>query len=358
MDQDSETSSPSQDAEARPKAPAPTVSNISVGLMISGIVAFLVLLNAVSLLARFDWRWDLLTHFRFQYLVVFAVATPSLWLLRWRRMAMIAMAGLLLNAWFVLPIYLPSSDTRRAAELQADAQAPSLMVLHFNVHTSNARKQDVAAMIQTSGADVVFLQEINRAWVDALDAELAGYESVLIDPRSDNFGIGMWLRAGSVVTVRQARLVDVSDGRAQVNAIDATLEVSGGASVRILAMHTLPPLSGDYASARDAQLAGAGAVAQSTQGPFVLIGDLNATPWSASYRRLVKAGGLTDSLRGRAGWPTHAPGASWPAGLVSLGMIPIDHCLTAGGAVVVERRLGDATGSDHQPMMVEVGLVD
>ncbi|MEM9415620.1 MAG: endonuclease/exonuclease/phosphatase family protein [Planctomycetota bacterium] len=341
------------------QSPAPRgPANLLIGLAVSAFVVFLAVLNVLSLFASFDWQWDLLTHFRFQYLVGFGVAGLGLLLLRWRKMAAVALAGLLLNAWFVVPLYLPNSETRHAAVLRADNSAPAVTFLHFNVHTANPRKQDVAALIQKSGADVVFLQEINRAWVSALDGRLAGYEPVLLDPRSDNFGIGMWVREGSPLTVESAELVDLSGGLAQVNAVDAVLRQADGSALRVVSLHTLPPVSGAYAAARDAQLAGASAMAHRTPGAFVLIGDLNATPWSASYRALVRDGGLADSLRGRAGWPTAAPGASWPAGLVSLGMIPIDHCLTSGGAVVVERELGDAAGSDHRPLFVTVRLAE
>lgn len=273
-------------------------------------------------------------------------------------MAAVALAGLLLNAWFVVPLYLPNADTRVAEALRADADVPALSILHVNVHTSNPDKQGVVTMIRDSGADLVFLQEINRAWVDAIDAQLVGYEPVKLDPRTDNFGIGCWVRTGGGVTVESVEAVDISGGLAQVNALDVIVRLEDGLTARVLSLHTLPPVNRSYAAARDAQLAAAAQISADTDDPFVLIGDLNATPWSSSYRALVRDGGLTDSLRGRGLNGFAAPGASWPAGLVSLGMIPIDHCLTRGGAVVVERRLGEANGSDHRPLLVEVRLVD
>ena len=154
------------------------------------------------------------------------------------------------------------------------------------------------------------------------------------------------------------KVFEQSDGLAQVNAIDATLKLDTGQTVRILSLHTVPPVSGTYSAARDAQLAEAARIAASTDGPFILIGDLNATPWSSDYRAMVRDGGLTDSLRGSGLNGLACPGASWPAGMVSLGMIPIDHCLTRNGAVVVERTLGDANGSDHRPLFVEIRLAE
>lgn len=340
--------------------PKRTWSNLLIGLHLSAGVVFLAALNLLSLAASQDWAVDLLTHFRFQYTAAFAVTALGLLLLRWKKMAAVAAAGLAFNLWFVAPLFLPNADTRRADALRSDDTAPSLTVLHFNVHTSNPRMADVAAMIRNSGADVVFLQEINPDWVLSLGKDLSGeYAPVKLDPRTDNFGIGLWLRADvDAPDVVEIGLVDISDGLAQVNAIDVTLGLGFGYTLRLLSLHTLPPVSGTYSAARDAQLAQAARIAAQTDPdtPFLLIGDLNATPWSAQYRKMVRDGGLTDSLRGGGFDGLSAPGASWPAGMVSLGMIPIDHALTRNGAVVTQRTLGDATGSDHRPLLVEVKL--
>lgn len=353
----SESETPPTPAPDHPLKPRST-TNLFLGLHLAAGVLFLAVLNLFSLAASRDWALDLLTHFRFQYAVVFLVAGVCLLLLRWRRMAVVAAAGLVFNAWFVVPLVLPNADTRAAEALQADREVTGLSVLHFNVHTSNPNKQQVAARVRDSGADIVFLQEIDQGWVEAMAAQLGGYEPVKLDPRSDNFGIGCWVRDGSGVEVVSIDAVDISGGRAQVNALDVVARLPEGETVRLVSLHTLPPVSRPYAEARDAQLAAVAEIAREADGPFILIGDLNATPWSSSYRALVRDGGLTDSLRGRGFNGLSAPGASWPAGMLSLGMIPIDHCLTRGGAVVVERRLGEANGSDHRPLFVEIRLVD
>ena len=326
-----------------------------VGLAASAAVLLLAGLNLLSLAAAADWRLDLLTHFRFQYTLAFGAATLVLVLFRWRKMAVVALLGLGLNIGFVAPFYLPRHDARGGQALPADDAAPALSLLHYNVNTANPRRADVVRLIRESGADVVFVQEISPAWTPAL-AGLAGvYEPVELALRADNFGIGLWVRADRGVQVVSAVSRDISEGVAQVPAIDAVLRVEGR-EVRVLSLHTLPPISGRYARARDAQLAAAASIASAAEGPFILIGDLNVTPWSSAYRGLVHRGGLTDSLRGRGGLGWGAPGASWHAKLGGLGMIPIDHCLTRGGVVVVGRGLGEATGSDHRPLYVETRL--
>ena len=335
--------------------PKRTWSNLFLGLHLSAGVVFLVILNLFSLAASQDWALDLLTHFRFQYTAAFAVTALCLLLLRWLKMAAIAALGLAFNGWFVAPLLLPNADSRRAAELRDDDTAPSLTVLHYNVHTSNPRKADVAAMIRNSGADVVLLQEINQGWVDALDDQLPGYRLAAAEPRTDNFGIGMWLREDKAIEVVYLDTSPMALDKTDVPAIDALLRFDAS-HIQLISLHTLPPVSRLYSETRNEQLLFATEMATLADDPFLLIGDLNATPWSAQYRKMVRDGGLTDSLRGNGFDGLSAPGASWPAGMLSLGMIPIDHALTRNGAVVTQRTLGDATGSDHRPLLIEVKL--
>jgi endonuclease/exonuclease/phosphatase (EEP) superfamily protein YafD len=80
-----------------------------------------------------------------------------------------------------------------------------------------------------------------------------------------------------------------------------------------------------------------------------VLGDLNATPWSYYFQRLVRESGLTDSSKGRG---IHA---TWPAGLFPL-RIPIDHCLLSPEIGVINKMTGNNVGSDHLPVVVDLQL--
>ncbi|AWN36743.1 endonuclease/exonuclease/phosphatase family protein [Methylobacterium radiodurans] len=88
--------------------------------------------------------------------------------------------------------------------------------------------------------------------------------------------------------------------------------------------------------------------------PVVLLGDLNATPWSRAYRRL--AGRLTDARR-LSGERRARSGATFPA---RLPLLRIDHVFVGPGIAV--ERMGPAGGalarlaSDHRPLLAEIVL--
>ena len=85
-------------------------------------------------------------------------------------------------------------------------------------------------------------------------------------------------------------------------------------------------------------------------GPKILLGDLNITPWSYFFGRLLRTANLRDPSVG-IGFKT-----TWPVGQILL-RIPIDHCLVSPEIAVEDRRVGTDVGSDHFPLVVDFALV-
>jgi endonuclease/exonuclease/phosphatase (EEP) superfamily protein YafD len=129
----------------------------------------------------------------------------------------------------------------------------------------------------------------------------------------------------------------------------ARLEVAGR-PFSVLALHPPTPMRPDKFRFRNAQFAAAAKRMRETAGPKILIGDLNATPWSPYYQDLVRDSGLHDARVGEGVWPT------WPMPMPSLLRIPLDHCLTSDDVRVESIRTGERTGSDHRPIVVDVAI--
>jgi endonuclease/exonuclease/phosphatase (EEP) superfamily protein YafD len=85
----------------------------------------------------------------------------------------------------------------------------------------------------------------------------------------------------------------------------------------------------------------------------IVIGDLNATPWSYAFSRLLRDADLIDSTRGFGVQPTwrtrYGPVGGMPAWPLQ---IPIDHCLHSAGLATIAREIGPACGSNHFPLLV------
>jgi endonuclease/exonuclease/phosphatase (EEP) superfamily protein YafD len=128
----------------------------------------------------------------------------------------------------------------------------------------------------------------------------------------------------------------------------ARLKLEGGI-LNVIGTHPLPPGGRELSWSRDQQLQAVARRAAACEGAVMLLGDLNVTSWSPIFADLLNESGLRDSRRGHGLQPT------WPTDNIVL-RIPIDHCLVSPGVFVHRRWIGQAVGSDHFPVFVEISL--
>ena len=100
---------------------------------------------------------------------------------------------------------------------------------------------------------------------------------------------------------------------------------------------------------RDRALRVAGALAAGQTGARIVLGDMNATPWSGALNQLGRVAGLENSMKGRG------VQASWPALLGPVG-VPIDQFLSSAELAVIKRDTGPTLGSTHRSVWVTIGL--
>jgi endonuclease/exonuclease/phosphatase (EEP) superfamily protein YafD len=91
------------------------------------------------------------------------------------------------------------------------------------------------------------------------------------------------------------------------------------------------------------------AVKAVSTGRVVVLGDLNLTPWSATFHRFVREAGLSDNPRERglvATWLSRFP----------LFGLALDHVLAGHGVEIVQSRVGRDVGSDHFAVTAHLAL--
>jgi endonuclease/exonuclease/phosphatase (EEP) superfamily protein YafD len=288
---------------------------IVVSYVLAGLLAFVP-----------AWPLSLIEHFRVQYLVV-GIAVVGCAVLG-KRFFDAALVAWLVNLAIVAP------------DLGASAQGKSgthVRMVLSNVLSSNRSYDKVAALIRESQPDIVALVEMRDPWFAELAPALAGYEK-LEHGRDDNFGLALY--------VRGAIRGHVEYFGETVPTLVAEIETRG-VTATVIVTHPVPPVDKLAQSAQGKHLAALAGYVTSLRGPIVLAGDLNATPWSRFFRRLVGTTGLCDS---RAGFGYQG---SFPASSALL-RIPIDHVLVSCDIGVRDRRIGSDVGSDHLPVIVEL----
>jgi endonuclease/exonuclease/phosphatase (EEP) superfamily protein YafD len=310
----------------------PRDSRPSLRGVLDVLAVLLAVATAVAFLSVSPWPLELATHFRVQYAAGFALLTLAAAVARrWTPVALLAV-GVLANLVVVAPLPSPGGV--------ADAATPRLRVLFANVLRVNREHDAALDVIRAADADVVMTAEVDAAWWDALRAGLPEHRYTLAEPREDDFGVALLSR----VPLTRGEIVSL-DGLDMPTVI-ADVPLGDGA-LTLVGTHTIPPVGFAEFRDRNAHLAALARTARAAPGPTLVLGDLNVTPWSPWFRRLLRDGDLRDS---RAGFGLQT---SWPAGFWPL-RIPIDHALASPSLRILDRRVGAAYGSDHLPIVVDV----
>ncbi|HEU4917517.1 MAG TPA: endonuclease/exonuclease/phosphatase family protein [Acidimicrobiia bacterium] len=297
-----------------------------------------VLIAAISL-ASFagGWVWwlDVLANFRAQYLAVLTVLGFVILASPWRRTGLAILGVALVNGVLVAPLFFGSPG-------EPVAGAPEVRVMSFNLLSTNESYNEVIEYIQATTPDVVLLHESSRPWEVAMASSDLDYE--IVRGRSDDLIFGTLVLARQAVDAASFGFAE-GDGRA----IALSYQPEGWPEpVKILSSHPVAPTSGDRAALRDAQLAFAADWAGQQEGAYLVVGDLNASPWSSPFGVLLSDGRLRNSQLGFGLQP------SFSADTIFLLRVPIDHLLHSQDLRVRDRRLGPAMGSDHFPLVVDL----
>lgn len=347
----------SGEAGAAPRSAGPRAGRAIVRVGAVAGLASLVALGAGRVPAL-----DLASHFRVQYLAGLLPGIALALALRMRApallMALVALvhAGEVVRAAWPAPSAHASSVSGEVApggvtSGEVSGETLTVRVATVNLLATAADHGAAIAALRRLDPDVVVFQEYTPAWHRALSGALDGLPHRHAVPIDGPFGIALYSRAP--IVRRDAIALD----RVAVPTLEALIEIEG-ARFGILGTHPPPPLGATLLASNARHLRALGARAAAREGPLVVAGDLNATPWSAAFRALVEGSGLVDARRGHGILATWSPlaGDSLAARLARspLTSLPIDHVLVGGGATVGHAFVGEAAGSDHRAFVADV----
>ncbi len=300
-----------------------------------------VVLLPLTVLPFVGWRYplELLSHFQMQYFLAALACAALLALLRRWRWFGVSLGSLFLAGAAILPY----QGVGAAAHADVTGNGPSVRVLFANVQVSNRAHDRVLELVRTADADVLVFQEVNDRWKSALTPITAEYPHVAGMTREDPFGTMVYSR---LPILDHATLSH--DGAARWS-LRLTIDVQG-TPLSVVCTHPMPPVRKGSFELRNEQLQRVTDLAGTLPRPLVVVGDLNTTMWSPWFRKLCDQADLASARRGVGVL------GSWPASMPGFLRIPIDHVLVSPDVTVAGCRLGDAVGSDHLPIIVDLQL--
>jgi vancomycin resistance protein VanJ len=249
-------------------------------------------------------------------------------------------------------LYLPRLPTHSTGE--------PFTVMTYNVWGGNIQFDQIVSEIQTHDPDLLSLHEFSPPIVEALESRLAEtYPYDRIDP-----SVGLFSRY-PILQSRAFRLggiYGIQGPWAQHLLVDMD-----GVAVNIFNVHPpSPPLQGEYILGLPFRLPtnfrteGYELAVQEilwrieqVNEPILVVGDLNFTDQEEEYRL------LTDTLRDahrKCGWGMGFSFARFPS--TGLALWRIDYILHSEDFVCLRTEMGDFAGSDHRPVIAQLGWQD
>jgi endonuclease/exonuclease/phosphatase (EEP) superfamily protein YafD len=291
-------------------------------LVVAAVVGMLLPL-ASHLLSGHDgkiaWAVDLAAHWQWLYLAALAVG---------------ALLGVTIHrGWLVALLLAPLPWWSAAPRLDdAEDDHAELAVAAVNVHVSTRDATALARWLDSTSIAllVAFAKSLER---------LPGFPYREVAAAEHPFGIALLSRF-------PMRAVAVRDAEG-VARIEARVDTGLGC-IEVFAVHPIPPMTPRLYAARNQLLRDIAGRTIQQDVPRLVVGDLNATPWSSAFSILSKRG-LRRAGNLRPTWPSRWGG--WFG-------IPIDHVVGSAHWRVREARPGPHLGSDHRPLLARLALAE
>jgi endonuclease/exonuclease/phosphatase (EEP) superfamily protein YafD len=275
------------------------------------------------------------------HLIGFGLAASLAVLFRPRMLALMA-AGVAVTALLHAGLGLARCcggglESSPVALTTGDASGQSLTVLSLNTWQDRGDASRLADYLASAPADVVVLSEFdssNQALLEQLSSvyphrvactsEIACSLAVLSRVPFDGSGAGR-----------------IAEGNPAF--LWARLESGSQGATTIIATNLSDPTRDPWL--HDRQMRELARFVRRIDGPLVLAGDLNTSPWSSSFRTLRRVASLVPANRLLPTWP------AWP---IALPQVALDHIFASQDFTVADSGTGPAVGSDHLPVWAKL----
>lgn len=297
------------------------------------VAAVLVVLSALSFLGTSHWAFELLSHLRVQFAAAAALLVAVALLTRqWRTAVLMCVLAAIHGVPPAAYVLWPSGAQAHAAPSEADTLP--LTVSYHNLRNSAADYDALFAHLDRARPDVLVLTEMDYGRrADLFHGLRKRLKYFGATPGPSIFNVAVFSR---FPLTEVSRMLKTANNWPMLHVRVCPEEERR--CLRVVALHAHPPL-GQWAEVRNTALREAAAEAKDGEESVIVVGDLNCTPWSPYFKKMLAWGGLrNDNRAGLVGtWVSRSP---------FLGLA-IDHVLLGRGVEEQERQIGPAFGSDH-----------
>ena len=283
------------------------------------------------------WLLDLLSHFQTYY---FVIATVIFMILvfglpffkkghTYWHMLFPTLFSLILSGLSLLP-YLP---TTAVTSTKSEKQ---LSVMQANVFKFNSDHNAFLTQVQQHNPDVIAVAEATPKWRDALKSLKKDWPHQVDKAKPGSHGM-------LIFSKRPLSQVDTQYlGNPDIPTIFFQLEWQDQ-QIQFISLHPLPPVCWVCFLSRDKNFLDIAEIVkkQSADTPTIVLGDMNTTMFSPSYKTFINRTDLLNARLGQGLYPT------WPVTLPFFLRLPIDHILHSKNLDLLHFSALPTNNSDH-----------
>jgi endonuclease/exonuclease/phosphatase (EEP) superfamily protein YafD len=247
-------------------------------------------------------------------------------------------------ALLALPLFWSAEPAERPTVGQALAGTAErdLKIVTFNMAFGNPVA--VAGFLLREDADIVLLQEIGAAQVGSLRMLLRDkYPHAHACAAHRNCAAAVFAKRPWAAAGQQSQTGEVPE------AVWVQFDDPDIGRLRVIGVHLHLPFRSE---AQTRQVDWLIAQRAAFQGPAIVAGDFNMTPWSYRLQRLLASTGLRRHATFLRSWPT----VRYPQLRLPAPAFLIDHVITTPDIRSVAIRTGPVVGSDHLPVVARLRL--
>ena len=293
------------------------------------IVVVLTFLTVAGFLGKWNWLFNLVEQFRLQYAIAAIVMCVASLRKAQHFSALGAALVLSMNIYGMAP---------KLAMAGAEADETGKLVL-MNLLYDNDRPQEVIEFLRREDSDVVVLLEAASQWEPYLQQleDLYPYQTKC----DGKAGIFVCL-----AILSKRRWIEASAGwRKPEGPAMAVARFGGEEPMTVIGIHMYRPTTPSDSLQQSRQFAILADDLKHLEGPLVVAGDFNSTPWTGKFSDFVRQSGLRRLTSGLSG--------TWPVPIARVGLA-IDHVLVSNAFAASSVETGPSVGSDHLSLITTI----
>lgn len=291
--------------------------------------------------------FEVLASLRAQLIIVLLLCMlPAPFSPPWRK-KLLAVAGsaFLLNALFVLPVYLPAGTKAEGKNTYL-----AFKVMQMRLDGKKPDVQKVLDAIAKENPEIVCIENVTSDWMVKFNEQEKEHVYRALFPREDGYGICIYSRVPLKGSKRK------SLGPDKIPIVLTSIHYDYG-WFNLVGVRLPDPVDGPGLDKRNAQAEALANVVKGLPGRKIVVGNFNMTPYSMTFGKMKGIAELQDTRQGIG----IQPNWHWPSDAdldVYFLRFPVDHILVNSQVGTSTRRVGADFGATHRPIIVELFPAD